>query len=324
VTVVTTADLDGSLVNGAVVGVPGVVVRSVAGSLHGDVAGLEATTSASSSSAWALQSRSRARQPRRARRALARRCARGRRPSSLDRHRDGRRPRATRRAPPGHNGAAGESTSRSSGSRRTSALRRRGVGVRRGSSRRGPRRRSRRRSVPRIFAAAQRDGRREVVTSGVGSPHHSVAAVTDVSLVVLGGRLGANSDLLLEPMRACLEVNPYPPRVEVSSLGGRPSTGTLASGCATRSTTSSSDARPRTSRRRPGGFALATATTSRQRTAAGQRPPAAEDRAREPCHTRGTRTYASACWVTVARPSSGSSKASSERRRERLPICCAC
>ena len=47
-----------------------------------------------------------------------------------------------------------------------------------------------------------------------------VAAVTDVSLVVLGGGLGANGDLLLEPVRARLEGwIPYPPRVEVSSLG---------------------------------------------------------------------------------------------------------
>jgi predicted NBD/HSP70 family sugar kinase/DNA-binding CsgD family transcriptional regulator len=47
-----------------------------------------------------------------------------------------------------------------------------------------------------------------------------VAAVTDVSLVVLGGGLGANGDLLLEPVRARLAGwVPYPPRVEVSSLG---------------------------------------------------------------------------------------------------------
>src|SRR5262245_15826905 len=47
-----------------------------------------------------------------------------------------------------------------------------------------------------------------------------VAAVTDVSLVVLGGGLGANADLLLEPVRAHLDGwIPYPPRIEVSSLG---------------------------------------------------------------------------------------------------------
>ena len=47
-----------------------------------------------------------------------------------------------------------------------------------------------------------------------------VAAVADVGLVVLGGGVGANADLLLEPVRTLLaEWLPYPPRVEVSSLG---------------------------------------------------------------------------------------------------------
>jgi predicted NBD/HSP70 family sugar kinase len=47
-----------------------------------------------------------------------------------------------------------------------------------------------------------------------------VAAVTDVSLVVLGGGLGVNGDLLLDPVRTLLdEWIPYPPRVEVSALG---------------------------------------------------------------------------------------------------------
>ena len=47
-----------------------------------------------------------------------------------------------------------------------------------------------------------------------------VAAVADVALVVLGGGLGANGDLLLDPVRSRLaEWLPYPPRVEVSSLG---------------------------------------------------------------------------------------------------------
>ena len=59
-----------------------------------------------------------------------------------------------------------------------------------------------------------------------------VAAVTDVSLVLLGGGLGANGDLLLAPVRARLEGwIPYPPRVEVSSLGeAAVLTGALASG----------------------------------------------------------------------------------------------
>jgi predicted NBD/HSP70 family sugar kinase len=48
----------------------------------------------------------------------------------------------------------------------------------------------------------------------------ALAAVADVELVVLGGGLGANGDLLLAPVRQLLTGwLPYPPRVEVSSLG---------------------------------------------------------------------------------------------------------
>ena len=47
-----------------------------------------------------------------------------------------------------------------------------------------------------------------------------IAAVADPALVVLGGGLGMNGDLLLEPVRAFLqEWLPYPPRVEISNLG---------------------------------------------------------------------------------------------------------
>jgi predicted NBD/HSP70 family sugar kinase len=47
-----------------------------------------------------------------------------------------------------------------------------------------------------------------------------IAAVADPALVVLGGGLGANGDLLLTPVRRLLaEWIPYPPRVEISSLG---------------------------------------------------------------------------------------------------------
>ena len=47
-----------------------------------------------------------------------------------------------------------------------------------------------------------------------------IAAVTDIALVVLGGGIGANGDLLLGPTRDLLSRwLPYPPRVEVSSLG---------------------------------------------------------------------------------------------------------
>ena len=47
-----------------------------------------------------------------------------------------------------------------------------------------------------------------------------IAAVTDIALVVLGGGIGVNADLLLDPIRGLLgRWLPYPPRVEVSSLG---------------------------------------------------------------------------------------------------------
>ncbi len=76
-----------------------------------------------------------------------------------------------------------------------------------------------------IFAAARAEDElaREVVDEvarRIALHIVPVAAVTDVSLVVLGGGLGANGDLLLEPVRARLEGwIPYPPRVEVSALG---------------------------------------------------------------------------------------------------------
>jgi predicted NBD/HSP70 family sugar kinase len=47
-----------------------------------------------------------------------------------------------------------------------------------------------------------------------------IAAVADVELVILGGGIGANADLLLDPIRRLLAAwLPYPPRLEVSSLG---------------------------------------------------------------------------------------------------------
>ena len=47
-----------------------------------------------------------------------------------------------------------------------------------------------------------------------------VAAVADVELVVLGGGIGANGDLLLDPVARLLsEWLPFAPRVEVSTLG---------------------------------------------------------------------------------------------------------
>jgi predicted NBD/HSP70 family sugar kinase len=76
-----------------------------------------------------------------------------------------------------------------------------------------------------IFTAA-RDGdpvAREVVDQAarrIAAHIAPIAAVADPALVVLGGGLGTNGDLLLEPVRALLsEWVPYPPRVEISSLG---------------------------------------------------------------------------------------------------------
>ena len=44
--------------------------------------------------------------------------------------------------------------------------------------------------------------------------------MTDVELVVLGGGIGANGDLLLDPIRRLLaDWLPYPPRIEVSGIG---------------------------------------------------------------------------------------------------------
>jgi predicted NBD/HSP70 family sugar kinase len=48
----------------------------------------------------------------------------------------------------------------------------------------------------------------------------AIAGVADVELVVLGGGIGANGDLLLGPIALLLaEWLPFPPRVEVSTLG---------------------------------------------------------------------------------------------------------
>lgn len=48
----------------------------------------------------------------------------------------------------------------------------------------------------------------------------ALSAVVDVTPIVLGGGIGANGDLLLAPIQARLdEWLPYPPKVEVSSLG---------------------------------------------------------------------------------------------------------
>jgi predicted NBD/HSP70 family sugar kinase len=76
-----------------------------------------------------------------------------------------------------------------------------------------------------IFTAARRGdelARRIVdgVARRIAANIAPVAAVADPELVVLGGGLGMNGDLLLARVRALLdEWLPYPPRIEISSLG---------------------------------------------------------------------------------------------------------
>ena len=91
--------------------------------------------------------------------------------------------------------------------------------------------------APAVFAAARRGdpvGAAVVEEEARRIVLHitPVAAVADVALVVLGGGIGTNADLLLDPVRARLaESLPYPPRVEVSSLGDAAVlTGALAHG----------------------------------------------------------------------------------------------
>lgn len=79
--------------------------------------------------------------------------------------------------------------------------------------------------VPDVFAAArQRDPLAQAAVAEearrIALHIAPIAAVADIGLVVIGGGIGANGDLLLEPVRAELtERLPYPPRVEVSELG---------------------------------------------------------------------------------------------------------
>ena len=123
----------------------------------------------------------------------------------------------------GHNGAAGELDYARVGltedidpcAEAISALARLQRGA--ASSAARPARRS---SPPRAPAIASRV---EVVDGGgrrIALHIAPIAAVTDVGLVVLGGGIGANGDLLYDGIRRLLaEWLPDPPRVEASSLG---------------------------------------------------------------------------------------------------------
>ncbi len=91
--------------------------------------------------------------------------------------------------------------------------------------------------APAVFAAARQGDElacRVVEEEARRIALHIVplAAAADLGLVVLGGGLGANGDLLLNPIRRLLGAwLPYPPLVEVSSLGdGAVLSGALAVG----------------------------------------------------------------------------------------------
>ena len=194
---------------------------------------------------------------------MARRGPRSRRLRvPLRRHGHGRRARAPRRAAP-----------RPSRRRRRGRLRARRAGAGRRPVR-GCDLAHTRRASPSSAASTPSSGRRS--TPARSSPRHArtirsaapsstrpraasrshlvpIASVADVSLVVLGGGLGSNGDLLLAPVRRLLEGwIPFPPRVEISSLGeAAVLTGALAVGLSLRSRTSSSTASACRSRSRP-------------------------------------------------------------------------
>jgi predicted NBD/HSP70 family sugar kinase len=95
-------------------------------------------------------------------------------------------------------------------------------------------------AVPVVFGSARAGdpvARRVVAEAARRIAVHilPIAAVTDVELVVLGGGIGANGDLLLDPIRRLLaDQLPFPPRVEVSMLGeAAVLTGALAVGLST-------------------------------------------------------------------------------------------
>jgi predicted NBD/HSP70 family sugar kinase len=76
-----------------------------------------------------------------------------------------------------------------------------------------------------IFAAARRGDKPartvvEEVARRIAAHIAAISAVADPALVVLGGGLGTQGDLLLQPVRGLLrEWMPYPPRLEISALG---------------------------------------------------------------------------------------------------------
>ncbi len=76
-----------------------------------------------------------------------------------------------------------------------------------------------------VFDAARKGDARareavRLVGQGIGLAIAAVVPVLDPELVILGGGIGQNDDLLLEPIeRELRAVSPFHPRIEVSSLG---------------------------------------------------------------------------------------------------------
>lgn len=76
-----------------------------------------------------------------------------------------------------------------------------------------------------VFAAARRGDELagqvvETVAAGIALAIAAVAPVVDPELVVLGGGIGRNGDLLLEPIeRELRALSPFSPRIEASPLG---------------------------------------------------------------------------------------------------------
>jgi len=76
-----------------------------------------------------------------------------------------------------------------------------------------------------VFAAARRSDpiAQQVVRIEAKRIARTIAAVVpvvDPELVVLGGGIGRNGDLLLEPIRDELRSSLFQPRIEASALGG--------------------------------------------------------------------------------------------------------
>ena len=72
-----------------------------------------------------------------------------------------------------------------------------------------------------VGAAGDARGRRVVTAEAerIALAIAAIAAVLDPELVILGGGIGSNAELLLEPVRARFaSISPFQPRIEVSAL----------------------------------------------------------------------------------------------------------